>query len=200
MKIKILIAAVFIIGGTVLFATNWKTIKKTDNYIVSVAKDKNSSLQKLKVVATMEGSIKKAKKVILDIENYKNFMPKVENAIIFDKKDNCIFTYTKMNAPIISNRDYVLKICIVEESEKQLKIYWDTVEDSRYPKNEKYVRLTINKGFWLIEKINENNIKITYSFSIDPKTSAPSFIINNANKKTIVKIIKAIEKEINNLK
>ncbi len=200
MKIKILLITIILLTSvTILFATNWKPVKKSKNYQVFVSKDKNSSLQKLKVTARMKGTLEKARKVILGIENYKNFMPKIKKAVIFDKKGKCIFTYTQMNAPIISDRDYVLKMCITHENEKALRIAWNSVESDKYPVKKDYVRITRNEGFWIVKKIDDENIEVIYSFAIDPKTSAPSFMINSANKKTIVKIIKAVEKEIQKL-
>ncbi len=200
MKIKILLIILILLSSiSILFATNGKPVKKSKNYQVFVSKDKDSSLQKLKIIAKMKGTIEKAKKIILGVDNYSNFMPRIKKSIIFDKKDKCILTYTQMNAPIISDRDYVLKLCVTHENNKSLRIAWNTIENKKYPVNKNYVRITKNHGFWIIKKIDNENIKLIYSFVIDPKTSAPDFMINTANKKTIVKIIKAVEKEINKL-
>jgi len=200
MKIKILLVIIILMTSvTVLFATNWKKVEKEKNYSVFVSKDKNSSIQKLKVIAKMKGTLEKAKKVILGVSNYNKFMPKIKKAVIFDRKDKCILTYTQMNAPIISDRDYVLKLCITHDNEKNLRITWNTIEDKRYPETKNFVRITKNEGFWIIKKIDEENIELIYSFAIDPKTSAPDFMINKANKATIIKIVKAVEKEIKKL-
>ena len=200
MKIKILLIIIILLTSiTVLFATNWKPVKKSKNYQVFVSKDGKSSIQKLKVTATMTGTLEKAKKVILGVENYKNFMPKIKKSIVFDKKDKCLLTYTQMDTPVMSDRDYVLKLCVTHDNEKNLRITWNTIEDKRYPVNKAYVRVTKNEGFWIVKKLDNKNIEVIYSFAIDPKTSAPSFMINSANKSTIVKIIKAVEKEIKKL-
>ncbi len=195
-KVGIIVIILLISGTAALFAFNGQTDMELRKNGYKVTEESNSSLKKLKIVSTMNGTIKKAKKVILDIANYKNFMPNIKSSEIFDKKDGCLLTYTIMNAPIISNRDYVLKVCSKKIDNNNFKVYWDTIKDERYPVKKKNVRVTENNGYWLIKKVNDKQIEVTYSFAINPKASAPNFMINRANKATIVKIIKSIEKEI----
>ena len=178
---------IFVLGISVYFFTKKKL--KTD-------KEVSGNLKIITLTKKTKGKINDILKIILDVEDYKNFMPNIKKSEVFDKKNNCIFTYTVLAAPIMSERDYVLKMCVEKNTGKKLRISWKTIKNKKYPPNKDFVRITQNTGSWRIKKTDDKNIEVTYSLSIDPKTNLPDFMLDKANKKTMNNIISALENRI----
>jgi len=175
----------------------WERVDKEDTYSV-YRKENSSDINELKVIAVMQGTIKEARTIIEDINNYKNFMPFVQNSKVIANEKGCQHSYTEVSTPIVSNRDYLLKVCTEYEKEGEAKISWNPIKDSRYPERDDYVRVKINYGHWIIKKVGKDKIETIYYIRSDPGGSIPNFIANRANKKAIVDVVLALKKEIIN--
>ena len=128
-------------------------------------------------------------------------MPYCEDSKVLSTEDGgkVTYFYSVVNAPVVSRRDYVIKL--VDESDWQdgkgyLLVTWSAV-DRGVPEKEGRVRITINDGFWRLEP-REGGAKTfaTYYVYTDPGGSLPRWIVNKANGSAVPDVFRAIRKTV----
>ena len=137
--------------------------------------------------------------VIMDIDKYPKWIPDCMEAKILakDEKYHSIH-YVAIKAPWpVKNRDAIYEMnAIFSENDKKIRINFKPRGDY-VQSNKQFIRLYKGSGFWELEELEENEVKITYQFLGEPGGKIPiwlanSFVVNNPyltlrNLKNVVK-------------
>lgn len=134
-----------------------------------------------RTVFTTKSTIYKAKKLITDLSNLKNWLPNTLDSRLLEKvSDTEFYGYTVTDAPWpASNRDLVFKMVVKGHSSKSYTITLEG-EPDYYPIQNGKVRVLEYKSVWKIDLKKENLIEIDYSASFNPGTSYPNWLIKNS--------------------
>lgn len=182
-----------------LAAEGWKVMKKEDRVTVYNRTKAGSDLKEVRAVGTIHAPSWVVKNVLDDTANYKHFMPYTEESLILKRGDGYMICYQRLNAPIISNRDYTLRI---DDKSRRLpdgtivyKRAWSPANHLGPKEMDGVVRVKINEGHWILEEADGGrHTKATYWLHTNPGGSLPSFVINAANGQAIPGLFHAVEK------
>ena len=152
-----------------------------------------------RTVFTTKSTIYKAKKLISNIANLKNWLPSTLESKLLEKvSDTEFYGYTVSDAPWpASDRDLVFKMTIKRHSSKSYTITLKG-EPDYYPLQSGKVRVQEYIAVWKIDLIDDNLIEIDYTASFDPGSSYPNWLIKNsmieARMETSLNFRKELEK------
>jgi hypothetical protein len=103
--------------------------------------------------------------------------------------------YTRVNPPVVSRRDYTMRM--VDEGEVgggALRISW-TPSDRGPPPRPGVVRVEVNEGFWLLEPVDGGaRTRATYRLHTDPGGSVPAFAADLANREALPGVLEAVRR------
>ncbi|HEX8539912.1 MAG TPA: SRPBCC family protein, partial [Cystobacter sp.] len=107
-----------------------------------------------------------------------------------------------LDFPLISNRDYVLRV-VEEEGHAQdgtvtFLQRW-TPENQALPERGGVVRLRHNSGSWLFTPQGEDRVRYVYRFTVEPGGSIPGFLAGVGQKDAVLATVHAVEKRARQL-
>jgi uncharacterized protein YndB with AHSA1/START domain len=173
----------------------WERYANTsDGIVVDARVDKASNLAEIRAEAVIKAPIARVWKVLIDFSNYSKFMPYMERGEVIRNEGNFRWQYCRVDAPIVSKRDYTLKYDL---SGAPKTLTW-VADNTKGPKaKKKYVRVNLAKGSWtLTPTAGGKHTKAVYQLLTSPGGSIPLWVANMANKRAIPDIIRATRKRV----
>jgi hypothetical protein len=179
----------------------WELANETNDGVKVFTRMKaGSDIREVQAMGTVNASPARVYKVISDLDNYKDFMPFTRESKVVGKEGKHTFFYSYIAPPIVSNRDYTLRM-IDQSSADVFKVAWEPANDKGPAPRDGTVRLQVNKGFWLLEPTEDgNNTTATYYVYTDPAGDIPNWLINKANRDSVPDVFRAIRKRVVNKK
>jgi len=176
----------------------WEQKARTNGVTVYMRDRSGTDVKELKAVGLIDAPPEVVFRVLSDYDRYREVMPYTEESkVVATEEGKVVHFYTVIDAPVVSKRDYTLRI--VDESEWKgghgyLKSRWTPSDKGPAPK-EGVVRVKSNDGSWTLEPIDDGaRTRATYLLYTDPGGSLPTFLINKANSSTIPDIYEALRK------
>lgn len=176
----------------------WKEASKSDGLVIYNRSRPGSDLKEVRAVGVIRAPSWVVKNVIDDKGRYKEFMPYTKASDVIKREPGIIVSYQRLDAPIISNRDYTLRI---RDESRRLpdgrivyKSAWSSANHLGPKEIDGVVRVKVNEGHWILEDQGGNVTKATYWLYTDPGGSLPAFVVNSANSTAIPDLFKAVEK------
>lgn len=182
-----------------VFAQNspeWKLVDDSKNIKLYNREIGDLGVKEVKAVATITGTVKEAVEVIFDRNNHPKIFKYIKFADQMKRTADCDWSYNVIDAPLASDRDYLVKSCEVKNGDGSVSVTWEPFEDPKYPVNEKKVRVLINRGYWKFTQVKPDELRVDYYIYTDPAGSLPLWIKNLANKKAVPDAIFTVEREI----
>lgn len=175
----------------------WEEASKSDRVVIYKRERPGTSFKEVKAVGVINAPSWVVKNVIDDKGRYKEFMPYTKASDVIKKERDVIITYQRLDTPIISNRDYTIR---VKDESRRLpdgrivyKSAWSSANHLGPKEKDGVVRVKVNEGYWLLEEQGPNATKATYYLFTDPGGNLPAFIVNSANSTAIPDLFKAVE-------
>jgi hypothetical protein len=138
---------------------------------------------------------------MMEPDRFRHFMPYVKEARQIGpvEPDGTRFVYTRIEPPIVSSRDYVVKVTLVEsvaaDGTGSFRNKWVSAHD-RLPTRHNIVRLKVNDGGWVITPRGDGSTSYAvYKFAVDPGGWIPAFAADMGNKSGVADTFKNTEKE-----
>mgnify|MGYP001042949633 FL=1 len=155
----------------------WK-LKKEENDIKVFTKDiEGASLDAFKGVGKIRASVQQVMDVLLDGGNYTEWYP---NCSVAEQKENTPerqVNYSVTDAPFpVSDRDSYVELTY-DTLENGMRINLRALPNYG-PEIEDRVRIHLTKGFWRLEKLDDQTTLVTYQMQADPGGSIPSWLAN----------------------
>jgi hypothetical protein len=149
-------------------------------------------------VAEVEAPPEVVFNVLSDFEHYPEFMPYVEESRVLSRKgESELVTYARIAPPLVSERDYPLKVRLTRGSPSNgnvFKVEWTPSPDS-WPEMEGVVRVKLNEGSWHVAPLEGGQrARLTYTVLTNPGGLIPDFVISMSNTIAIPELFKAIKK------
>lgn len=177
----------------------WEKVNDDDDGLRVWNRDiPNSDVRELKAERVIDVSADKVWVAINDIEKYTEFMPYLSEVTILSRKPNQVVAYHRIDAPLISNRDYTLTITsALNSKEGHFFRHWITTNDEGPAPKKNFVRVTICEGSWTLEKMGPKKTRLRYWVHTHPGGSIPNWIVNKANSVSLPTLFSAIENRAN---
>ncbi|NVJ18001.1 START domain-containing protein [Myxococcus sp. AM010] len=175
----------------------WKTVAEKP-YVVKVRARPGSEAKDVWAEGELAASAADVQAVLRDVDAYRRWMPYVkESRILKDLPDEGQRTYTKLDLPVVSSRDYicdvVLESKLAEDGSGVFAQRWQATPDA-IPQRRGTVRIRLNEGSWRVEPRGEGKSHAVYRFSVDPAGSIPGFLARMGQKDAVEDTFRAVEK------
>lgn len=152
--------------------------------------------REVKAETIVEAPPKQVFDVLADVEKYTEFMPYLEKMEVIETLEDGRIQYEVVNAPVVSRRDYVLRITVTKPTAESWKIDWKPAPEGKGPPaTKKMVRILVNEGWYLIEP-HEKGTKLSYMLLTHPGGSIPNFIAKRSNTSAVPDLLDGIRKRV----
>ena len=180
-------------------AAGWKRATKTgEGIVIDVLAKKGESIVTVRGIWTAKQTPARLWKTVNDLEHYTEFMPYLEKAKVLKRDGLSTWQYYSLDAPVISDRDYTLKLTQDANPGKngRWRVSWVAANKVGPKPQPGKVRVTIATGNWLFESVQGGKAtRVTYTVRTDPGGSIPSWIANRANRKAVPDVMRAVFKQ-----
>ncbi len=177
----------------------WEQTNKEDEFIV-YTREAKGGLKEVKLVGDMSAPPSRVFAAVADLDHYKDFMPYTEESTVLARSEGEVVFYSKINAPLVSRRDYVIKLKPQPgKSENETwRSSWtlDTTHGGgKKAPTDDVVRTPLNDGAWTITPLDGGKRShVVYYLYTNPGGSLPMWIINKANTKALPDLFAAVKK------
>ena len=178
----------------------WKETGKEEGVTLYEKDHAGTSVKEVRAVSTFDSPPWMVRNVLDDVEHYPQFMPYVIQCKIIarDPAKHTILTYSQINPPVVSNRDYT--ILIHDESKPAEDTYvsrWTDGSDKGPPEKKGFVRVKKNEGSWVLEPIDNGlHTKATYTLYTDGGGGIPTFLLNSLNRRRLKELYEIVGKRV----
>ncbi len=175
---------------------DWTEAKRSSELVIFI-KDVEEG-RRIMAVAEVDAPPEIVFNVVSDFDNYRDFMPYVEESRVLSRtSDSELLSYQRIAPPFVSERDYPLKFTLTRGTPVNggvFKTEW-SVSPKTLPKVKGIVRITLNDGSWLMEPLDGGKrTHLTYTLLTHPGGLIPNFVANLSNTVAIPKLYAAVKK------
>jgi ribosome-associated toxin RatA of RatAB toxin-antitoxin module len=188
------------LSAPALAEPQWEFRTKTDGISVYNRVTPGSPVKEVKAEGEIDSPPAAVWAVLRDIAGYPKTMPYTKVTVVLgqEKDGAVIYYYTALGLPIISDRDYSLKVSVdhlPSDGSGMYRLSW--VSGNDYPKapakQKGYVRLTEVAGSWELTPTKGGAAThAIYFVHTDPASPLPNFILNKANTDSVPKVVNAL--------
>ena len=176
----------------------WETVA-TSPYTVKTRPRPKSEVREVWAEGDLDAPVKDIQDALTVMKRFSSFMPYVKDAREVSKEDDgSVYTYTELDLPVITGRDYVVHVfqdeSVRPDGSGNFRCHWVAAPDV-LPLHEDLVRLTVNEGTWEVTPKPDGKSHVIYRFAADPGGLVPVFLINYGNQHGVGETLGAIEKE-----
>ena len=178
---------------------DWEIIKFDNDISISTKRILDKNL--LGVMVEKELSLPKEilQNVIMDINNYSNFLKGSSYFISKELKKTSEFVegyqFIPINIPFFDNREYLFRMYPngFKDGDNTSIIHWYLLDkDVKYLERDNQIAIYLSHGagLWVAEKKSNDKTQFSYRIYMDPGGSLPSFLIDLINKTSVVNIFR----------
>ena len=156
-------------------------LKKNQNGIqIYTRKSTTSSVDDLKTIAVLNGSLTSVAALIMDANNFPNWIYDCKEGRILEQVSPTEqYQYQYLNAPYpVSDRDIVVHFTIRQDPETKIVYTKSIAVDGHLPLKKDVVRLPVFDGGYELQLIGENKVQVLYTLKMDPGGSIPDWLVN----------------------
>jgi len=191
-----LVALVLVAG--VAGAADWKTVAEKPMVIRVRERADLPGAREVWAEGDMAVSAWAVQAVLTDHEAFREWMPYVkESRLVSTASKVERVTYTRLELPVISSRDFVLFVYdeqkLDDEGEGEFVQRW-RADAGLLPKRHGVVRLKHNEGSWHITPAGEGRAHFVYRFTVEPGGSIPGFLAGFGQKDAVLDTVGALER------
>ena len=177
----------------------WKLVSTSDNVALYRRPRPGPGHYESKAVGEIAASTAVVHAVLDDADSYPRFMPYTVECRVLKREGDSILTYQRISAPLVSDRDYTLRVHTTSkkmEGGTSFLSRWETENALGPAERSGIVRVKLCEGGWLLEPSGPNTTRATYSIYTDSGGAIPAFIKNTGSQVGIRKVFAAIRKQV----
>jgi hypothetical protein len=177
----------------------WKTTT-VDGIVVRSHSQPGSAIREFLATATLSAPIEDIQSALLDIRSHASFMPYVVESqdLGVEGPGNARLAYTRLEFPLLSSRDFVLRITVdkqvTSEGGDEFATRWVS-EPGALQERSGVIRLRLNEGSWKARRISSGETAVAYRFRVDPAGWIPPMLANDANRRALPSVFRSLEAE-----
>jgi hypothetical protein len=126
---------------------------------VTVYKNNSADVVWIGAVGVIPAPPERVQSALLDYERQPGKIGRVSEAKILSRDGRGIYVYERLNLPIISDRDFVLRVTSGGDAEKRWIAYWAVTDQGPKPRDG-IVRVTRHNGVWELLPTQEGKATI----------------------------------------
>ena len=175
----------------------WKILDSSSDSLVSIKEISGRDLFAVMVKKDIDLPKEILQDVIMDVNNYKQFLKSSDSFISSEIKKTTDFVdgyqFIPINIPFINDREYLFRMypCGFKDDDSISIIHWYLLNENENivdEKNHSATYLSHGAGLWTAEENLNNITSFSYRLYMDPGGSLPTFLIDMINKTSVVSI------------
>jgi ribosome-associated toxin RatA of RatAB toxin-antitoxin module len=177
----------------------WKLVSTSDNVALYRRPRPGPGHYESRATGEIAAPVAMVRAVIDDAESYTRFMPYTVECQVLKRDADSALVYQRLSAPLISDRDYTLRVRFTSttvEGKTTYRSRWETENGAGPAEKPGVVRVKLCEGGWLLEPAGPNSTRATYSIYTDSGGVIPAFIKNTGSQVGIRKLFAAIRKQV----
>lgn len=178
-------------------ADDWKEVSRTKDLVVATRPRAGSPIAEVRAVGRVAASPATVKAVLDDRDHYPQFMPYVAETRVVSANPGArtLIAYMRLDPPMVGERDYTIAVRDEPRGTGGYFTSWRLANDKGPPEKPGVVRVKVNEGSWLLEPEDGGAAtQATYTLFTDAGGSVPSFVVNQANKRSLGDLFAAVRK------
>ena len=157
---------------------DWKLAKDKDGIQVYTRSVLDYGLKEYKVTMTVTATKDEVRSMISSVDQYVDWMFQISHAEIVSNSENELVTYVIQNTPWpAKNRDICTRLVFIDLPSGALQVDIHCTPDEIDLKD-KCIRVPKIKGHWLVESLDDGQVKITQQVAADPGGNIPDWMAN----------------------
>ncbi|QRN98216.1 SRPBCC family protein [Archangium violaceum] len=195
------LVVVLVMGGA-RAAEDWEKVADGDVAIKARKRPDIPGGREVWAEGHLDVSIQDVQSALRDHESFRHWMPYVTESKVVSHEPDGRVTYTQLDFPIISNRDYVLRVVdeelLAADGTGVFRQRWFS-QGKALPERSGVVRLYHNEGSWHFTPAGESRVRFIYRFTVEPGGSIPGFLAGVGQKDAVMDTVRAVEKRARKL-
>ena len=178
--------------------SEWRFISKSDDVALYRRPRAGAGHYESKAIGEIAAPTRVVHAVIDDVESYARFMPYTSECRVLKRDADSVLTYQRISAPLVSDRDYTVRVRSTSKSVEGGTNYfsrWETENALGPPEKQGVVRVQLCEGSWLLEPAGLNATRATYTIYTDSGAAIPAFIKNIGSQAGLRKMFEAVRKQ-----
>ena len=193
--------------NSLLDNTGWEILNSSTHNFVSTKNIPERDLFAVMVKKDINLPKKILQEVIMDVNNYKQFLKSSDSFISNEIKRTTHFVdgyqFIPINIPFFDNREYLFRMYPsgFKDDDSISIIHWYLLDENEIvldKKNHSATYLSHGAGLWVAEEESNNKTSLSYRLYMDPGGSLPTFLIDMINKTSVVNIFEDVISEAQN--
>jgi len=185
----------------------WEILDSSSHNFVSTKEIPEKDLFAVMVKKDIELPNNILQDVIMDINNYKQFLKSSDSFISNEIKRTTRYVdgyqFIPINLPFFDNREYLFRMYPsgFKDDDSISIIHWYLLDENEIvldKKNHSATYLSHGAGLWVAEEKLNNKTSLSYRLYMDPGGSLPTFLIDMINKTSVVNIFEDVIAEAQN--
>lgn len=184
--------------------SEWTTVMTTP-VVIKNREWKGSDVREVWAEGEIAAEVQDIQRTLCTPEKFRDFMPYVKGAyhVGTPEPDGSDYVYTQVAPPMISARDYVVRVWMDEsvkaDGSGEFRQRWEAVPD-KLPTRSSVVRVRVNSGSWHIRPSVRSGFSwVVYRFAFDPGGALPGFVANLGNERGVLATLRAVEQQARRL-
>ena len=187
--------------------TGWEILDSSLHNLVSTKEIQGRDLFAVMVKKDIKLPKNILQDVIMDVNNYKQFLKSSDSFISNEIKRTTHFVdgyqFIPINIPFFDNREYLFRMYPsgFKDDDSVSIIHWYLLDENELildEKNHSATYLSHGAGLWVAEEKLNNKTSLSYRLYMDPGGSLPTFLIDMINKTSVVNIFEDVIAEAQN--
>jgi hypothetical protein len=165
-------------------ADGWEQISQKDAVTVERRPRPGSSFYELRATAVFPVAPQELFATLWNYRDYPKFVPYLKSLTVLDESVDSGTVYQQIAMPLVSDRDYTLKLTRAIAADGQSWVLrFDTDESAGPPPASGFVRAQNIHGGWRLAPLEGGRAtQVTYDLYSEPGGAVPSWIVNVASK------------------
>ena len=158
----------------------WKLKKSKNGIVVFTRTMEDSKFKEYYTVCEINASPKELLDILLDVNNYPEWMAFVKEADLVEKNgENEFYIYSEVNVPWpFDNRDQITKTIVIRNKDTGVYSLELSIIPDFLPEKKGIVRMQSGGGLWVFTPTKDGKTSLYHQFGGDPGGNIPAWIVN----------------------
>jgi hypothetical protein len=147
---------------------------------VTVYQNETADMIWLGAASVIPASPSAVQSALLDYERQVGKIGRLSEVKVLERRDNHLSVYQRLNLPVVSDRDYVLRVEHGVEPSRHWIAYWAVTDQGPSPRAG-IVRVTRHRGVWELVPVKDGKATLLrYEMRIDMGGSVPLWMVKSS--------------------
>ncbi|KAA3438385.1 START domain-containing protein [Rufibacter hautae] len=169
-----------LLSGTSLWAqSKWELQKNEDGIEVYTRQGADNNFKEIRVVCELPGTASQLVDLLKDVAHHSDWVYlNKKTELLKRKSENRLIYYTLADMPWpLTDRDMVVEAAFSPIKNNQAHVEVKSIQNF-LPQKKEFIRIPSSLAVWEITPASGGNIKVDYTFKVNPGGSVPAWLVN----------------------